>query len=743
MSENNSKRNSRRKFLRTSAIAGGAAVLGLTVGLPAVAKLDKSGQMSKQLGVFSLPVVDASVTVPQTAIDPTTIPKWSDPLPTFVGARVKAFLHRKLAINNLELQQKILPASIYSALSAPYSNGTYVWGYSVNDGRKTYGPNYPAFTIETRRHITTKVSYSNSLSNTQLQKYLTVDQTIHWADPDNMGMMCRMPYTGPVPVVTHLHGGEVPSASDGGPDAWFLPNFTKRGPAWTYGGVTSEYTYPNDQEATTMFYHDHCLGATRINLYAGLVGFYFIRDEYDTGIPGTGLNLPAGPYEIEMAIQDKMFDTNGQLLFPDGSGVNADGSSPAGLSGGPPNPDMHPYWIPEFFGDVIVVNGKSWPYLNVEPRRYRFHMVDGANARFFNLTLPELKFWIIGTDGGLLDKPIQTNTLFLGPGERADVIVDFASVKGQEIIMTNDAPSPYPMGDIPDPNTNGVIMKFIVGQTVTGFKDRSFDPAKQGAKLRGCLPNLPPAIVRLSDANGGLNPKVKINKRRMLTLIEIPGDNGPLAPILNNTGWDGKRNDGTAVPDFKQLGPNYLSELPQVGATEQWDIINLTMDAHPIHLHLVQFQLINRQNFNLGVDFDTDTVDPNGYRALYDSSFPGGNFIPFYGPPLAYNTLNGANAVGGNPDVTPFLQGQVEKPQPWEIGWKDTFKMLPGQVTRIVVRFAPQDLNINAAKAGKNSFKFDPTTGPGYVWHCHIVDHEDNEMMRPYIPVKTQTNCRH
>jgi spore coat protein A len=166
--------------------------------------------------------------------------------------------------------------------------------------------------------------------------------------------------------------------------------------------------------------------------------------------------------------------------------------------------------------------------------------------------------------------------------------------------------------------------------------------------------------------------------------------------------------------------------LPQVGATEQWDIINMTMDAHPIHLHLVQFQLINRQDFNLGVNFDTGVVDPNGYRALYDSSFPGGAFLPMNGPPLAYGTPNNAGAVGGNPDVTPFLQGQPQGPQPWETGWKDTFKMFPGQVSRIIVRFAPQDVAINAAKAGKNSFKFDPTVGPGYVWHCHIVDHEDN-----------------
>jgi FtsP/CotA-like multicopper oxidase with cupredoxin domain len=175
------------------------------------------------------------------------------------------------------------------------------------------------------------------------------------------------------------------------------------------------------------------------------------------------------------------------------------------------------------------------------------------------------------------------------------------------------------------------------------------------------------------------------------------------------------------MPGLVQLGPNYLSELPQVGATERWDIINMTADAHPMHLHLVQFQLMNRQNYNLG-----------SYRTLYNSSFPGSKYLPDYGPPLDYNKSNAAGAIGGNPDITPFLQGTPEPPQPWEVGWKDTFKMLPGQVTRIIVRWAPQVVTADAAGAGRNRYPFDPTSGPGYVWHCHMVDHEDNEMMRPY-----------
>ena len=458
---------SRRKFIKTGVIAGGAAVVGLSLGLPSVLNMANSANR-RQMGYAPIPLVNASNSAGQTAVDGSTIPKFVDAVPTFVGARVDAVNHTNLVIDNRELQEQILPASFYSGLSAEFQNGTYVWGYAVNNGVSTAGPLYPAFTIEARKDTPVKVTYVNSLDNTtsNLQKYITVDQTIHWADPQNQmdpnaitGKQPEgplIPYKGPIPVVTHLHGGEVPSSSDGGPDAWFTKGYTIRGPAWT-AGTSQNYLYPNGQEPTTLFYHDHVLGATRTNLYSGLVGFYFIRDSYDTGISGKGLNLPAGNQEIELAFQDKMFDTNGQLYFPDGTttdnqqnATNITGNVPGvdgpGFNGGPPNPNVHPFWIPEFFGDVILVNGKSWPYLKVEPRRYRFRTVNGANARFFNLKIPGVQIWVIGTDGGLLDRPVAVDTLFIAPGERADIIVDFAKVGGAEIVMTNDAVTPYPSG---------------------------------------------------------------------------------------------------------------------------------------------------------------------------------------------------------------------------------------------------------------------------------------------------------
>jgi len=607
-----------------------------------------------------------------------------------------------------EFQQKVLPASFYAALPAPapgaadFRNGTYVWGYRVG----ARPPLYPGFTVEAQRGVPTMITYMNNLPNPPLlQKYLTVDQTLHWADPYNqMALMPMAPYGGAPPAVVHLHGGEVPSMFDGGPEQWFTPDGL-HGPGFaSLGGPANAatYLYPNAQEAATLWFHDHALGATRLNVYAGLAAFYLLRDPagtgLDTGIPATG-GLPAGPYEIEIAIQDRIFDTNGQLLFPD-LGIN---------------PAVHPYWRPEFFGDTIVVNGKTWPYLNVEPRRYRFRLLNGSNARFYELRISPgsgraagLVFWQIGTDGGLLSAPVPMSALLLAPGERADVIVDFSGAAGQTLVVTNSAKAPYPNGAAADPQTVGQIMQFRVVTPLAGA-DTSLNPATPGVTLR-------PSLVRLATA-GALAAGVVPTKVRQLTLNEVMGPAGPLEVLVNNTKWDGA------------LSPTAggITETPRVGSTEVWEIVNLTADAHPIHLHLVQFQLVNRQPLNV-------TQYRKAYNALFPAvtfngvAYPGGVFIPGYGPPQPYNSTP---KPGGNPDVAAFLQGAAAAANANEVGWKDTVIVHPGEVTRLVVRWTPQNVPAGGAGAGINLYPFDPTVGPGYVWHCHIIDHEDNEMMRP------------
>jgi FtsP/CotA-like multicopper oxidase with cupredoxin domain len=386
----------------------------------------------------------------------------------------------------------------------------------------------------------------------------------------------------------------------------------------------------------------------------------------------------------------------------------------------------------------MLVNGKTWPFLEVEPRRYRLRLLDGCNARFLELWLadthdnrPAPGMWQIGTDGGLLDSPAFLNDhadqrapkLFLAPGERADIIIDFAGFEHRTFTLLNSGAGPYPSGDRPDPNTNGQILQIRVNKPLQS-RDNSFDPSRAAA-LRGGT-GQPPIIVRLAAPQlGTIAPGVNIDERRQLVLKESEGPGGPQEVLVNNTLWQGTRQGtGTPIPGMVPDGHgNYLSELPRVGSTELWEIINLTEDAHPIHLHLVQFQLVNRQKFG------------DRYPDAWAAAFPGGTYIPGYGPPRDYSTPNTDRALGGNPAITPYLMGPVTPPDPAEAGWKDTIKVLPGEVTRIVVRWAPEGVPLAGVHAGVNLYPFDPTTGPGYVWHCHILDHEDNEMMRPYRPV--------
>lgn len=718
--------------------------------------------------LFAASTSFASTHVPQAPLPAADIPKYVDPLPTFGPSGIpRVDGTAPVTVTMQEYAQQVLPTM--DGLGEPTGFGpTHVWAYQVGDAPIFY----PGVTLEVKRGTPTDVTYINDLPSASaggvVQGLLTVDQTIHWSDPfeamcplnpDSSG--CQDPYLSDVPAVTHLHGAELQSDFDGTPDQWFTPAFSGRtGVAYRSYDPSSPdkatstppapgtaiYHYPNGQEATTLWFHDHALGITRLHIYAGLEAFYLIRDERDTGRVNNPIGLPGGDREIEMVIQDRQFDTNGEWYFPDGSNT--------GLNGTPPNPSIHPFWIPEFLGDAIVVNGKTWPYLEVQPVRYRFRFVNASNARFFNMFIPDgPSFWQIGTDGGLLDAPVKVDQLLIAPAERADVIVDFSAYAGQTLTVLNDANAPYPDGDPVDPQTNGQVMQFRVASTASASnhgpaKDRTCDPAAGQCRLRA------QPIIRLADGiygrhhddgrlghnPSGHGPKANgADLVRQLTLNEEEGPNGPAILMLNNTRWNGQQNGfgppvsgaellyGTPSPSMHDT---YASELPRVGSTEVWELINISADAHPIHLHLVQFQILNRQR-----------IDQDGYVATYAAAFPTGEYMPETGAPNDYMTPNDDGAVGGNPAVSPYLQEPILPPDANENGWKDTIKAYPGMVTRIAVRFAPQDLPIGTVAAGDNYYlhrrsspasAFDATLGPGYVWHCHILDHEDNEMMRPY-----------
>ncbi len=688
----------------------------------------------------------------QEPLSGRAIPQFVDPLPTLsvAGGPIATVVGGadEIEIHMREFQAGILP-STFDAAEGAYT-GTWVWGYVVGpDAPTTTQETYTGPVVVATRNVPTQFRFVNDLgyaSDTQVLAWkFSSDQTLHWADPlgDGMNMCahdstpmmppmgeCAENYMGPIPAVVHLHGGDVPPVLDGGPDAWFTSDGSHHGPAYysrpgvSVGGNEAVLRYPNGQEAAPIWFHDHALGVTRLNVYAGLAGAYDIIDPalpLPTGLHPVGLQQGAdGPvdYLIPLVIQDRMFDTNGQLYFP------AEGINPE-----------HPYWLPEFVGDTIVVNGKVWPYLDVEPRRYRFLFINGSNARTYEMFLTNQvtkvdgpALWQIGTDGGYLDAPVkiwsglapigQLTKLVLMPGERADVIIDFAGQSpGTTLLLRNSAKTPYPNGEAPQGNTVGRILQIRVGPAPDGFVDHSYDPAS-GIPLR------PPLVRLVNPASGTLAPGVTAAQTRSLTLNEVMGrpmppyEGGPLEVLVNNTKWDGSdRSDFTPIEINGHT--TYYSELPREGDTEVWEIVNLTADAHPIHLHLVQFQLMNRQS-----------LDVRRYSAAYEDSFPGGEYLPGYGPPLDYNTGN-PHSLGGNPDVTAFLRGPIRPPNPNEAGWKDTILVPPGQVTRFVVRFAPQDKAVNAPDL---HYPFDPfALGQGYVWHCHIIDHEDNEMMRPDV----------
>jgi FtsP/CotA-like multicopper oxidase with cupredoxin domain len=728
-----------------------------------------------------------TVTVPaQTLVSGASIPQFASPLPTLsvAGGTMPTLTgNQPLTIHMCEFWANVLPQGTFTNGVQPK---TRVWGYVSGAACPPNGPDDPALdtyigpVIISKRNdpaaaptSPTTITWVNDLGTTdttQVLAYKTAtDQTLHWADPNQLGCKsshltaptygtpCAAHYVGPIPAVVHLHGGEVPAALDGGPDAWFssqaASGFTTHGPGYySMNGAdanSATYAYPNVQEAAPLWFHDHTLGATTLNVYAGLAGGYLLVDPnlpLPSGLTATGLSGPGGKDTtiIPLAIQDRAFDTNGQLFYPAGDNGGMQWS---------PNPE-HPFWNPEIFLDTIVVNGKAWPYLDVEPKRYRFLIIEGSNSRAYQLSLvnqasnaPGPAIWVIGTEEGYIDAPVALNPasgqqLVMMPGERYDVIVDFSGLApGTDLLLANTAATPYPSGTAPDPATTGRVMQFRVGACTSGgcgAQDPSYDPATGVPILTGSN-----RLVRFSDPiSGKLVPNAPIAKRRALTLNDIthpastapnpatglstnfPG--GSVMLLLNNTLWSGQ-SDRT-YDDFTTVTLDgttmAFSELPREGDAELWEIVNLTMDAHPIHTHLTDVQLVNRQAF-----------DMNAYMTTYDAAFPGGVYIPGFGPPLNYDTGDPA-ALGGNPDVTPYLMGTEQPPGAYEEGWKDTVIAPPGYVTRFVVRYAPSSVPLDAA-AALLAYPFDPSDPRGYPWHCHITTHEDNEMMRA---VKVQLN---
>jgi FtsP/CotA-like multicopper oxidase with cupredoxin domain len=623
--------------------------------------------------------VKAQAPIPGGTLDPTIVPKYEMPLikpPALPGTSNKNKDKYKIAVR--QFSQRILPAPLPM---------TTVWSYGSVDHPQTF--NYPAFTIEAKHGKRVQVQWRNELMDTKgnfLPHILSVDQTLHWANPPgglagrDMRGIDPSPYMGPVPIITHVHGAHTWEDSDGYAEAWYLPDAnnipagyattgtffdyfnTKYGHNWSPG--TASFQYPNDQPATTLWYHDHTLGMTRLNVYAGPAGFWLIRggpNDIDLGYvaPGVG-DDPLGEYtEIPIVIQDRSFNADGSLFYPNNraffEGLNTPPTVPfldipyiPAIACDGLQSDVSPIWNPEFFGNMMVVNGRTWPYLDVEQRRYRFRFLNGCNSRFLILKTDNgTPFYQIGGDQGFLPETVMLNELLMSPAERADIIIDFSSIPvGTEIILQNIAPDEPFGGGIPgidfdpaDPGTTGQVMQFRVKAATS--PDTSILPTE----LPAAAPLGPPAVTRNISLNEEESASVRVSQDASgnLQLDCATGEVfGPTSALL-----------GTVIGSTGNplLWSDLITENPALGTIEEWSIHNFTEDAHPIHIHQVKFEVVGR-----GVD-------------------------------------------------------GTQPPELWETGYKDTVIAYPGEITRVKALY---DL-------------------PGfYVWHCHIVEHEDNEMMRPF-----------
>lgn len=554
------------------------------------------------LGTFAVDTMFPDLGIPSVVAQSSGLTKFTEQLriPPVIDAR---------GGGNFNLMMAPGVHSFHSTLPP-----TPTWGYG--------GASYLGPTLQTMRGVPINLTATNSLGAHPLAA--VIDTSLNGALESDK--------TNPR-VSLHLHGGNTEPGSDGGPEDTFTV------------GSAHNYHYHNDQEATSLWYHDHAMGITRLNVYAGLAGFYLLRDQYDTGEVDNPIGLPVGPYEVPLVLQDKMFNPDGTLAYPLG--------------------EFGSIWAPEFFGNVGTVNGKVWPNLNVDRGLYRFRILNGSNARIYNLRLSSgQKIFQIGAEGGLLDAPVALDQLTIAPGERADVLIDFsASVAGTKVVIKNIAPTPFPDGPRAE-RRGGMpirdIMQFTIG-SAPGWTQPI------------------PSIIRVGSIQRLPSP-IRV---RNITLVEIadPDTDTPLEALVNNLSYD----------------TDHL-ETPLVDTVEQWNIINTTGDTHPIHLHLVQFQVFGRQKF------DVRSYLATNYSGLSDPE-------------------NSGTGPWPAPSADDFVRGSLRGPDSNETGWKDTVRANPGEITSIRVPFGA------AAAPGVpfgNSFTGD------YVFHCHILEHEDNEMMLPY-----------
>jgi len=775
-----------------------------------------TGKLASLLGSLGMLLNTSAMAqpLPGGTLDPLTIPKYVTPLV------IPPLMHNDGAANSYDIavrqfRQQILPGGVWAALSPacaadPGCNlpATTVWSYGPDaDPTPAVAPdptsqfNYPAYTINTVSDTPVNVKWINELvadpvacknsatpatdpACNYIPHLLPIDQTLHWANPPAAG--CRDGsnttdcatnnpafYTGPVPIVTHVHGAHVNSDSDGYPEAWWLPAANNiplgyatsgtlfddaNGQAGGTGSGYADFVYRNDQPAATLWYHDHSLGMTRSNVYAGPAGFWLVRGgPYDmvtngkskTGkpavLPGPApvagqtvlqLNVPTDPIrqsirEIPIAIQDRSFNADGSLFYPDNraffEGLNQPPTVPYLDIPFVPDSDIAPIWNPEAFFNTMVVNGTTWPSLEVAPAKYRFRLLNGCNSRFLNLALvypevgspkgkmKEIPFIQIGAEQGFLPQAVEVLTgfatplpgdgshpkrkdrvpasdpqqaLLMGLAERADVIVDFSKLPdGTVVTMTNTAPD-APFGGFPDvpadPSTTGQVMEFVVNSALLKPSD-SLTTSPYSLQMHA-EPALPAGqdVIRQVSLNENESETLCVDFDIAGNLVEVPGSTPPLC-----AGGGFPMGPESALLGTVDLGNPAQPE----GIPLKWT--DTTGTSTPVNVTLQSGAVIPvnvTENPTVG---DTEVWEIYNFTA---------DAHPIHLHLVRFEVLGRAPIPGFVPVNTVL--------QPWETGFKDTVISYPGEITRVKAKFDIVGL---------------------YVWHCHIVEHEDNEMMRPYV----------
>jgi spore coat protein A len=571
---------SRRNFLQYSVAAG--AALGISAARPGTA-----AAAAARPGLTRTPLT-------RTPLPPTSLTRYVEPVP-LPGAGI--VVATPTSPNHYAFSAKLISRQLHPALPP-----TPVFAYDDGSGLSGQAGSF-GMAIAAQVGTPIHVKYTNNLPPAY-PSWIPVDLRL-----TPLGDQVRM--------LTHLHGGFVAGADDGNP-AVTPDGF---GP-----GKTQSVVYPNEapqNSARLMWFHDHATGATRLNVFAGLAGAYILRDEFDTGAEPNPIGVPGGAYEVPLVFQDRQFNTDGTFLYPV--------STIPGVT-----------WIGEYFGDHFLVNGKVWPYLDVEPRLYRFRILNGCNARIMSVTFGGAPMWQIGAEGGLWDIPVKMSSLTLTGAERADVIVDFRGLKGHTLYVRNNTPA-APVSTPAPPLAQ--IMQIRVGTTVT-----TPGPTLIPAQLPGVRPNLP-------------SP----NARRFITLNEIGASTASWYLNL----------------DGAHFGKGALR--PRLGNVEDWAFINMTPDTHPMHTHLFTHQVIGRVPFDVA-----------GYQTAH----------------------GGPNGVPGGINPSSFATGPMLPPTPDERGWKETTKANPGYYTIVRARI---------------ELPTGVTAPQSYVHHCHIVEHEDNDMMQAFV----------